>query len=394
MKSIFSFKKHPKLSLVFFNLGLLLFIFIVFEITLRILTPDWLKYKMNYLSAGNLKGYGTDGNWSVKLKDGQFYSFTPNSSFKMYHAEYEKTVHINQLGGRCTEVNEKIDTNNIVPFIGDSFTMGVGVEDTETIVAITKRITKKNFLNLGVSGTCIVDQRKIINSRYNELHNPSIVIYGFFLGNDFDEIIKECSKSADTSTAAIKTKTISKPILESGFLWDVNYFINHDNFLNKIYTLQFLKQKLLNIFNKNRKDIRIDPVFQVMNSANEAYLNQVKKILDMEINILSTEPYKSIVVIIPDRYQIYPKIRNDRRAYYNIDEKNINPFLPNQILISFLDKYKIHYIDPTQCLIDHRNEGPLYYTQDSHFTNLGQKTISLCIADTLQKIISKMKSSD
>ena len=83
--------------------------------------------------------------WKTKYKNGEFYSFTPNSTFKIYHAEYENVVHINSLGGRSTALNELADTNNIIPFTGDSFVMGVGVEDTENIVSLCKKIFITTF---------------------------------------------------------------------------------------------------------------------------------------------------------------------------------------------------------------------------------------------------------
>ncbi len=389
MRSTSFFKKYPKLSLVFFNMILLLFIFIVSEIILRVFTPNWLKYTMNYLKTGNGFGYGTDANWKIEYKNGGFYSFTPNSTFKIYHTEYENTVHINSLGGRSTTVNEISDTNNIIPFIGDSFIMGVGVEDTENVVSITQKQTHNNFINLGIGGSCMPIQRKIINARYDELGRPLIVVYGFFLGNDFDDIINEYAKKTDSVFSANKAFENKASPTANGFMWKLNYFINHNSFFKKIYTLQFIKQKILNIKNKDRDKVkdRKDPVFSILNSSDTAYINLAKTLVNKEIEVLSKEPYKPIVIIIPDRNQIYYSIRKSMSTYYNLDEKNLRPFLPNQILIEALTKYKIKYIDPTQCLSNHTNEGKLYYTLDNHFTRLGQKMISECIVDSLQKII-------
>ena len=395
MNSTPFFKKHPGLSIFFINLFLLLFVFIVFEIALRIFAPDWLKYTMNYLKTGNGFGYGTDANWKIEYKNGEFYSFTPNSTFKIYYYEYENTVHINSLGGRSTTVNEIVDTNNIIPFIGDSFIMGVGVEDTETVVAITKKILNYNFLNLGITGSCMPVQRKIIDNRYNELGHPAVVIYGFFLGNDFNDIMNEYLKKLDSESLKVnKPDKDNEANMKKGFMWKLNYFISHNNFLKRLYTLQFIKQKILTITNKDKNKDRAhrDAAFLIMNSADTAYINVAKSEIDNEIKLLSKESYKSIVILIPDRNQINNSLRKTMSTYYNIDENNLNPFLPNQLLIQALNKYKIKYIDATPCLIKHFNEGALYYTQDNHFTKLGQKIISECIADTLRNSIEELKS--
>jgi hypothetical protein len=389
-------KKHPKLTLIFFNISLLLLVFIVLEIVIRIFAPGWLVYRMKYLNTGNLEGFGTDAHWDLDVRDGQIYSFKPGTNFKVYNTEYENTVHINSFGGRNTEANEKKDTNKIIPFMGDSFVFGIGVEDTETMVSITRKMTGNNFLNFGFPGTCIVDQRRMINTRYDKLKPPSIVIYGFFLGNDFEDIIKNHSRDSSKAGSSVIPKKDSaskkEEVKNSGFAWRMNRLINH-SFLRKLYSLQFIKQKLLNIKNKGKaKDM--DLVFYLLDSKNTEHIKQARTDIDIEIKKLSEDAYQPIVVLIPDRYQVSSPLRKSMCAYYNLDEKYISPYLPNQILIEALDKYKIKYIDPTRCLIAHSAEGALYYTQDNHLTKLGQKIISECITDSLRTTINQLRARE
>ena len=63
-----------------------------------------------------------------------------------------------------------------------------------------------------------------------------------------------------------------------------------------------------------------------MNNQNTNYINETKLYLDKEIEALSKEPYKSVFIIIPDKYQIYSDLRKTMNSYYNLDEKNIKPF--------------------------------------------------------------------
>lgn len=390
MSSSTFFKNHPRIALLLFNIILLLLVFIGFEIGLRIFTPDWLAYRMKILKSGNLAGFGTDANWKIKYKNGEFYSFTPNSIFKIYHFEYENTVHTDKFGGRCTDINEKTDTNNIIPFIGDSFVMGVGVEDTESMVSITKKATHYNFLNLGIAGTSLPIQRKLINIRYQEFGRPKIVIYGFCLGNDFDDIMKEYAKiptaAKQTSSSLQEKEDTNRQISHTSFIWKLNSLINHNNILKRIYVLQFIKQKILNIQNKNKE---MYTPFYLFDSHNTAYIKKAKEQIDKEIEILSNEPYKSLIILIPDKYQINDSLRKNMSAYYNLNEKYLLPFLPNQILIEALNKYKIKYIDPTKCLINRQHEGNLFYILDNHLTKFGQRVLSECITDSLKKIIQE-----
>lgn len=393
MSSTSFFKKHPTLTILFFNLAVLIFIFILFEIGLRIFTPTWLAYTMNYLKTGKGFGYGTDSNLKIDYRNGEFYSFTPNSTFKIYHNEYENTVNINLLGGRMTQKNEIPDTTNIIPFTGDSFIMGIGVEDTQAVVALTKKTLSYNLLNLGVSGSSMPVQRKILNRRYNELGRPPLVIYGYFIGNDFDDIIKQYEKiKVKDSLLQNNISQNTNAEQNTGFTWRMNNFINHNTILKNIYVLQFIKQKIMNIKNKD-KDKQMnnwDPIFKMMYSLNKTYITQAKSYIDQEIETLSKEPYQPLVIIIPDRYQINSSLRNKMGAYYNLDPKYISPYEPTQILIETLKKYKIKYIDATQCVNNNQGKGILYYNLDNHFTKLGQEVFSSCIADTLGNLIKRI----
>ena len=339
-----------------------------------------------------MAGFGTDGNWNVKYKNGHFFSFTPNSTFKIYHFEYENTVTVNSLGARATVPGEKVDTTNIIPFIGDSFIMGVGVEDTETVVALAKKSTGYNFLNLGIAGTCMPIQRKLINMRYEELGKPKIVIYGFWLGNDFDDIINEYSKISMDSVknlSVLPNPDENKQVVNNDIKWKINYFINHNKFLRKLYCLQFIKQKIMNMQNKKNKEMYTP--FYLFDSTNKEYITKAKILIDKEIEILSKEPYKPIVIIIPDKYQINSSLRKSMVSYYNLEQKNIMPFAPNQMITEALNKYHIRYIDATQCLMNHQKEGALFYVQDNHMTPFGQKKLSECILDSLKMIIAEYK---
>jgi hypothetical protein len=395
MKSTSFFKRHPKLSIVFFNLVLLLFIFILFEILLRIFTPNWLQYKMKMLNSGEFKGYGTDANWNIKYNNGEFYSLMPNSTFKIYHFEYENTVHANNLGGRSSVPDEILDTTQLIPFTGDSFIMGVGVEDTETVVSLAKKNMHYNLLNLGIAGTGMHVQRKVINARYNELGQPKVIIYGFWTGNDFDDIIKENEKELDSSSSLVKKPAgNNESVSTHGFWWKVNYYINHNRLLNKLYSLQLIKQKILNIKNKSSNTDPIDPFFLIINNQNTDYITQVKKYLDKEIEALSKEPYKSIIVIMPDKYEVMPDQRKNMLAYYNLDEKNIDISLPNKILKETLNKYKINYIDATECIARQGDAEKLFYVRDNHFTKSGQQVFFDCIADSLENTIQSLKAKN
>lgn len=378
------YTRHPLLTLVSVNLLVLLSILFLFELGLRIYTPKWLSYRMQ-ANKSIPQGFGTDTYWKIKYKNNKFYSYSPNSVFRVTHFEYDKAIHINSLGGRICSATEIEDTVQIIPFIGDSYVFGVGVEDTETVVAVAKKITKYNFLNLGVSGTCLSQQRRILADRYNELGRPKVVIYGFYLGNDFPCIIRLNSETQKRDKRKILGTTEhnnrdAKKVL--------NDFLRSSYFLRNSYSIQYIKYSIWNI--RNRESLKDMPAaYAVMDRRNTEYISNIRKYLDMEISSLKKEPYESVFIVFPDRYQVDDSLRAYTNANNNIDERNIDPMLPNKILIETLRQYNISYIDVTPELLKHKNISSMFFQYDPHMTSLGHYTAGVYIAPQLRKILSE-----
>lgn len=386
------FKRNPRTTLIIFNLIIFFFIFLVFEVSLRVFAPSWLEYRMKSLMTGELKDFGSDASWPITKKDGAFHCFTPNSHFKMYAFEYENEVNINALGGRKTGKSEILDTSSLIPMTGDSFVFGVGVNDSSTVVAHLRSKTGLNFLNLGVTGTGLHFQRKLIEKRYHELKAPPVVVFGFFLGNDFSDILAERSKDKEERAAPAELKktvvNTSNPSSET-FLWKVNYFVNQNALAKRLYSLQYVKVKLLALRNAGEGKV-MRPIFYMMDKENTAYHALVREALDKEMEALSKEPFRSIIVIFPDRKQVNSELRRDVSKYYSVDESKLDPGLPNKLLIEALEKHNIPYIDGTSCLKSYVNKGTLYYTQDNHLTPFGQGVFTECVVDKLSKTITSI----
>ncbi len=362
---------------------------------LRLFAPDWLEYRMKFINAGEQKGFGSDANWKIDYKNDKFYSFTPNSTFSIYHQEYENTVNVNRLGGRMSEVNENIDTNAILPFTGDSFVMGVGVEDTQTIVALAKRGLKLNFINLGLAGTGLPQQREIINIRAKDF-TPSTVVFGFYLQNDFPDILDYRAKQSagGTKDTSARVEPASPAPAKSatsngqGLAWKLNYFINNNALFRHLYFVHYLKQKLMNIMNKDKEVKQVDPMFWIMDKSNTAYIEKLKIALDDEMSIQSRQPYRSVFVLFPDKLQLIEENRINSAKYYNINVADLDPLLPNKLITTALAKYNIPFIDPTACMMRYGNKKELYYINDGHFTPKGTEVCYQCIDSALKQILT------
>src|SRR5205823_5990995 len=124
--------------------------FLIAEAALRWKTPDWLSIRMKEAGLGNAEGFGSDVGWAIETTHGHFVRFQPNTSFRMKYYEYNTTAHIGQWGARIVESERDERKNRLVPvpFMGDSFAFGIGVDDNQTYVNLIDRKSKLPYLNL------------------------------------------------------------------------------------------------------------------------------------------------------------------------------------------------------------------------------------------------------
>lgn len=225
------------------------------ELLLRVWTPDWLSLRMKELNAGDQTAvFGTDSGWPYESSDGKFIKFKPGSQFRIRHYEYDETAHIDAYGGRAVEYDAP--ATSPVPFLGDSFTFGVGVADYQTYVSLLGARSKRRLVNLGVPGTALPQQLDILEKRFEELGSPKICVFTFFVGNDFSDIYSFYRESAGVSRKPAGDALLAK----------ANRFVYHHPLLKKIYLIQFLRTTLLDLLNRNSAAPRMNPVFRIVHS--------------------------------------------------------------------------------------------------------------------------------
>lgn len=83
----------------------------------------------------------------------------PGSSYRQVFAEYDAITNIDEKGNRYTANISKLSSETYI-FLGDSFTFGQGVSDTDTIPSLFCKEVSAICVNLGVPGSGLVSQYK------------------------------------------------------------------------------------------------------------------------------------------------------------------------------------------------------------------------------------------
>ena len=358
--------------LILITLGLLLAISFT-EITTRILAPDWLKVKMEKVRSDGIFFMGTDEEFPVIKENNKIKSLIPNSKFTVSHYEYKNIARTDDYGGRITQNSGQED---ITIFLGDSFTFGVGVEDEETFVNLLSKDSKKHRnINLGVPGGAITNQLDILEMRHKELGNPKLYVFTVFLGNDLVDIYS-LNMNQQPNSDLISSNY--------GLFWRINKFTNRNKLLNKFYSLQFIKQKVLNMINSGNTKL-MDPIFMTSIKNNQylplaiSYYNEDL----LKLNKLSEElDFDFFFILIPDVIQIDQERMASKATYYNLNTDDLDFGLPNTAMHKILSQNKVKFIDITDCLKDDTQMKMLYYIYDNHLTKYGHQSVTRCIRES------------
>ena len=379
----------------------LLFSLLMMEGVLRALGPDWLRMRMREINAGQKVYFDSDADWPLECSEtgtGCF-RFTPGSEFRVVTREYRHSVVIDEHGGRATNASISDDVP-AVPFLGDSFTFGIGVEDTETFVSLLDHGSFPDFLNLGIPGNALPQHIDIAERRHMELGSPPLFLFAFFLGNDFQNLVESghimdvnaSSESSDLPKETYPTLTSRFDLLER-----INSYVLHDSVLRRIYLVQWVRHKVLLLVNRASADL-MDPIFLIMRK-DRSYMNDARYFLEQEIlRLIGTArklQFDIAFVILPDRHQVNSDLLEVKSTYYGVSLKQIDTRLPNRTLTDMLDTHGVPYVDITECMADQDDVQALYYSVDNHFTARGHKAAAACMSPGLEKIVlAKLSMSD
>ena len=211
------------------------------EVYLRAAGPDWLELRMRELTAGNAQSFGSDRAWPVEKRGGRIVRFEPGAELTVQHVEYHKTAHFDELGARVT--GDRRGRTPLIPFLGDSFTFGIGVEDDETFVSHLARKSGRRVLNLGVPGFSLKEELDIIEFRHEELGSPPLYVFVAYAGNDLYETWARAAQPAPSGAASKSPPWYAR----------ANALVYHHPLLRTSYLLQFSRQSLLTFLDPSRK---------------------------------------------------------------------------------------------------------------------------------------------
>ena len=348
----------------FFTILYLSIIFITFEVSLRLIFPNFLKATNNDLYIEH-KEYG----WTLKknLKYDYFNKYSRNSNL----------LETNDQGFRL--INNKNNNENIL-FLGDSISIGLGVDGDKIFPSIVSSKLNYNGFNFSINGYS-TDQLYIILDNVINLYKPKIVVYTF-VKNDLEFNLKNFILSGN--------KKLGKPKLDKNLnIIPKPFFIKSDlkkvqklkNFLNKnfaTYRLMASVKEIISLYKKqNDGDFYYDLSFDYYLDAKRQ--NEIKFLM----KILSK--MKDICEKNNSTFILVKSFHLDDVKFASANNKNSKKFSKYKEFKNYFDKKinenKINYIQVSNFKnINIKNKIPFFNFKniiyDGHYNELGHQTIA------------------
>ena len=183
-------KKPSKKKTLFFVVSLIIFILILSLISIEVFSIILIK-KMGYnwepAYLRLIKGYTSSNLVGGRTEDSSWGSWNvPNYEGRIANNCFDVKYKFNSYGARDKE--RSISGKNRTLVFGDSFVEGWGVDQDKILAADLERISGKEFLNFGNSGSGFAVLNEYILYRdFAHKYEHDAVLAGLTVGNDFTD---------------------------------------------------------------------------------------------------------------------------------------------------------------------------------------------------------------
>ena len=297
------------------------------------------------------------------------YALTPGFVGIIDTPEFRTDIRVNQQGFRhAHDIGPKPTDALRVLMIGDSFPMGVGVDEADTLAAQLERVLKPpsaarrvEVVNAGVPGYATVQELAQLEARGLALR-PDLVLLVFFIGNDVAE------------------STLQPQAIRDGYL--VSGAAVSDGWRTAVLTWLSIHSQLYRFLGPwlDRLHGRADAEGEVLRKAFLDVYDRHVTGLAWAATGAAIERFAAItqragvdraMVVVPDQMQVSPPLWQTVLVETGLDDQRVGPMVPNERLRAIAAHAGVPLLDLTAALAAGGDGGSLYFPQDHHLTVAG-----------------------
>ena len=313
-------------KILIYNIFIFIILFCLLEISVRV------------FNLSNL--LGIDSNLIVKNSDP--ISYKPNIESTIFG----KKVYTDKFGYRVPYKNYKYSGGKSFLILGDSTSYGVGVKEERTFIgALRKKFPNINFYNSSLPGHGLKDHIKIVSSIPQDLKIKKI---WYFLNlNDIDYLFNSAIQNLEKEKKYKNKINLIQKLKTNNFLLELNYFLRSKSALYVYIKSILIDPSKIHFFRTYNNYIDSDNF--------EKYEKKLDEFLSKKIEGLDLT-----VFILPWEFQTREIC------------KNKDLFLPQDLLIGYLKKKEIDFIDFSSYFCDKDNFEKMYLKFDpAHLSSEG-----------------------
>lgn len=338
------------------------------------------------------------GSNCYKKEELYYTSLKPNTKCEYNSQEYKTKVNINNLGFRDTkDISEKTDKKRIV-FIGDSFTFGQGVSDTESYPKIVENnLVNAEVINAGMPGSELTWSYLMLKNRIVNL-KPDTVVIGFYLGNDLFDLKYFDWENIDENGLPEKISTKFEFVDSDGTRrYSSVPFRYKIPILRESHIFILLTELINGQINFSEKESPItlngSPCLIVLNcNLLEEEEKKAKKLLLEMKKIADQNNINLVIAILPWEYQLPRNLTSKSGIEVLVKSENRHHFINK--FTNYLNENFIKNINILDAFEKYQGSEKVFYSEDRHWTKEGHEIVGNAISEFLNSSETESESEE
>ena len=309
------------------------------------------------------------------------YALRPNYQGRFRRSEFDVDIKINANGYRGQDFDLDKGARHRILILGDSFTFGHGVGESEPYAARLQDLLAKKgrgrvseVINAGFASGYSPDTYYLFCRLYCGALKPDLVLIGFFVGNDIDGYPE--NELAESDSAGLPRRIVNT----ESHVDAKGYFVSRNTPLG--YSIPILRQShlfhlvggaLQRLHEPSRRPLAIyAPGYS---EDTRSAIRKTERLLLEIKHLLDREGIPLRIVLIPTFEQVYP----ERYPF----TRDVDLDKPQRIFSTFLRESGVGYFDLLPSMRAAMDKG-LYFPVDQHWTRHGHEFAAREIAKYLE----------
>ena len=327
-------------------------------------------------------------HWPIVRTNAAFFpskSLKPNLDTTLHGAYHEFSFHLRTDAQGFRISSEPSDCRGLdILFLGDSQTLGIGVNDDFTLPSLVAKRMNVCVLNAACHGYSNVEELFLAKRLLAE-RKPSVAVLCFFTGNDPYENLND--------ERYLGGETEGKVGAPSALHRAKQFLVERSAMYNLLKRLR--KYKPVNAALRSMGVVEEVPPGEllVFNEAEKNLSLKEWKIIEdvlKKMNLAAQETHtKLVVLLIPDRLQVEASYWNQWVEKYKLDPTIYDRQLPNKKLAEICQTMNVPFFDSTAALLASYKKGEKPYWQlDSHLSGRGNEVLSEAFSSYLLALLT------